>query len=125
MSENNGRHRADDVLVLALACGETVAAAAQKAGVSEATVYRRLNEADFVARLKAAKAELIARATALLTAAAVEAVRTLRRLQRAKAPPAVRLGAARAVLELGSKLRTEGDLTARVEAAERALGLRT
>jgi hypothetical protein len=68
---------------------------------------------------------MVQRATAMLTAAAMEAVKTLLDLQASKQPPATRLGAARSVLELGSKLRTENDLAARLEAAERALGLRT
>jgi hypothetical protein len=119
-----GRRRADDALILALACGAQVEAAAAKAGVSSATAFRRLKEPAFKARLDAARAEMVARATAMLTAAAMEAVKTLLDLQGHKQPPATRLGAARSVLELGSKLRTENDLAARLEAAERALGLR-
>ena len=124
MPANTGRRRADDGLILSLACGATVEAAARKANVGEATVYRRLQDPAFRAKVDATRAELVQRATAMLTAAAMEAVKTLLDLQGAKQPPATRLGAARAVLEMGSKLRTEGDLTARLEAAERALGLR-
>jgi hypothetical protein len=67
---------------------------------------------------------MVQRAMAMLTAAAMEAVKTLLDLQGGKQPPATRLGAARSVLEIGNKLRTENDLVARLEAAERALGLR-
>jgi hypothetical protein len=51
-------------------------------------------------------------------------VATLLDLQAKESPPATRLGAAKSVLEIGSRLRTENDLVARLEAAERALGLR-
>ena len=54
----------------------------------------------------------------MLTAAASEAVRTLLSLQKESAPPAVRLGAARAVLEVGMKLREVVDLQARMEELE-------
>src|SRR5262245_26107293 len=124
MPRNTGRRRADDILLLALASGETVEAAAQKAGISQATAYRRLKDPTFSARLAAARADLVTRATAMLTAAAVEAVKTLLDLQGDGAPPATRLGAARSVLEIGSRLRVENDLVARLEATERALGLR-
>jgi AcrR family transcriptional regulator len=124
MSDSTGRHRADEVLLLGLAVGETVATVAQQAGVSEATVYRRLGEPEFADRLQEIRTEMVRRATALLTAAAAQAVQTLRDLQAEDVSPTVRLGAAKAALELGSKLRTEGELTVRLEAAERALGLR-
>ena len=41
------RERKDARLVLALAAGATAAAAARQAGVSRATVFRRLQDADF------------------------------------------------------------------------------
>jgi hypothetical protein len=122
--EGTGRHRADDTLLLALATGSTVETAASQAGVSESTVYRRLADPEFADRLQQMRTAMVQRATALLTTAAAQAVQTLADLQDEKISPAVRLGAARAVLELGSKLRTEGELAGRLEAAERALGLR-
>ena len=124
MPAPTGRRRADDRLVLALAGGDTVEAAAAKAGVSLTTTYRRLKDPAFRARLDAARSDMVRQATALLTAAATEAVNTLLDLQSKDSPPPTRLGAARSVLEMGSRLRTENDLVARLEAAERALGLR-
>jgi hypothetical protein len=56
-----------------------------------------------------------------LTAAASEAVRTLLSLQKESAPPAARLGAARAVLEVGMKLREVVDLQTRMEEPEAML----
>jgi transposase len=119
-----GKRYADDALVLALACGASAEAAAQKCGVSLKTAYRRLADPAFRAKLDAARADMVQRATAMLTAAAMEAVKTLLDLQGGKQPPATRLGAAKSILEIGNKLRTENDLVARLEAAERALGLR-
>ena len=58
----------------------------------------------------------------MLTAAAMEAVKTLLDLQRHDMPPPVRLGAARSVLELGAKLRESLELNERITALEMQLG---
>src|SRR5262249_36316021 len=102
-------------------CGATVEAAARAAGVSEATAFRRLREPAFRARLQGVRADMVQRTAGALTAAAAEAVRTLLALQGASEPPAVRLGAARAVLEIGLKLREAAELEARVAALEQQL----
>jgi hypothetical protein len=111
----------DDALLLSLACGATPEVAAQKAGVCVTTVYRRLRNPEFVKKLREARSEMMQRATAMLTAAAMEAVKTLLDLQAKSAPAATRLGAARSILELGSKLRHELELTARIEALEQQI----
>jgi hypothetical protein len=115
------RKRAEEVLVTTLACGATVEGAARKAGLSVRTVYRRLAEPDFQERLRQERVDLARRAAGLLTAASLESVRTLVELQGAALPPAARLGAARAVIGLGMKLREEADLADRVAELERRL----
>jgi hypothetical protein len=115
------RKRGDEVLVTALACGATVEGAARKAGLSVRTVYRRQADPDFQSRLRQERAELTRRAAGLLTAASLESVRTLVELQGTASPPAARLGAARAVIDLGMKLREEADLAERVAELERRL----
>jgi DNA-binding NarL/FixJ family response regulator len=45
------RKKNEDTLLLALACGATVEAAARQCDLTERTVYRRLSDADFKARL--------------------------------------------------------------------------
>jgi hypothetical protein len=117
-----GRRGADDRLLQTLACGATVAAAAAQAGVSEATAYRRLAEPEFRRRLQALRADMVQRTAGTLTAAANEAVRTLLELLKGAAPPAARLGAARAVLELGMKVRETAELEQRLAALEEQVG---
>src|SRR5262245_27802022 len=115
------RKKADTALLLALACGATVEGAARQCRLSERTVYRRLRDPEFRRRLQAVRADMVQRTAGALTAAAAEAVRTLLSLQGPSEPPAVRLGAARAILEIGVKLREAAELEARVAALEQQL----
>jgi hypothetical protein len=113
-----GRKNADEQLLMALACGATIENAARSAGVSQTTVYRRMNDPDFAARLRQMRSDMVQRTAGALTAAATEAVRTLLELQKQPTPAAVRLGAARAVLEIGVKLREVAELEDRIAALE-------
>ena len=118
---HQGRRNADEAILLALACGGTAESAARSAGVAVRTVHRRLADAEFSQRLKQLRADMVGRAAGMLTAAAIEAVKTLLALQSAEQPAAARLGAARSVLELGMKLREAHDLEDRVAALEEQL----
>jgi hypothetical protein len=110
--------RADEVLLTALACGASQEGAAQQAGVSRSTVKRRLADPAFRRRLEEFRADRLQRTAATLTAAGPEFVKTLVELAGPKSPPATRLGAARAGLELGVKLRELANLEERMTALE-------
>ncbi|WP_020473435.1 hypothetical protein [Zavarzinella formosa] len=116
------KNQIDDLLLLALACGASYDAAASKAGTSVTTVKRRLQDPVFRARLRELRGEMFQRATSMLTASAVEAVRTLVDLMKHESPHATRLGAARAVLELGVRLRETAELQDRIARLETELG---
>src|SRR5258708_26017650 len=113
-----GRKNADQLLLMALACGATVEAAARSAGISQATVYRRLHDTEFCNQLQQTKADMVQRTASMLTASGMESVKTLMELQKPLTPPAVRLGAARSVIELGVKIREVADLEKRLLALE-------
>ncbi len=115
------RKNADHVFLTTLAGGETIENAAKAAGISERTAYRRLKDPEFSQQLQDLRADMVSRATGMLTAAATQAVTTLQELQHEDTPPAVRLGAARAVLELGMKLRESSELAERIAALEAEL----
>jgi hypothetical protein len=117
------RKKGDEALLLALACGASVEAAARQCKLCERTVYRRLEDPAFRARVQEARGDMVKRSAGMLTAAAGESVRTLLSLQKESAPAAVRLGAARAVLELGIKVRELVDLEGRIAALETQAGL--
>jgi hypothetical protein len=116
-----GRRNADDVLLLALACGATMDAAAQKAGVSKATVKRRMQDPEFRRQLQEVRSDMVKRAAGTLTAASTEAIKTLLSLQQATIQNAVRLGAARSILEIGIKMREVADMDERLTALEQQM----
>ena len=117
------RKGGDAVLVAELAGGAAVADAARAAGMSEATAYRRLRDEGFKRRVDEARAEILARAVAMLTHASVRAVATLEGLLDSELDFA-RLAAARAILDVGIRMREQLDLAERLAALERQLEVR-
>jgi hypothetical protein len=115
----NGRKNAD-ALALALAAGDSIADAAANAGVGERTVYRRLADPAFRQRIQTFRGEMVAQALGRMANGMTEAADVLRQLLASQTPPAVRLGAARSILELGVKLRESVELEQRVAALETA-----
>ena len=111
------RKKSEDSLLLALACGATLDAAARQCGVSERTIYRRLEDPKFKKRLERVRADMVGRTSGMLTAAGCEAIRTLLTLQK-DSTPTVRLGAARTILEIGLKMRQMVDLEQRMAELE-------
>jgi hypothetical protein len=84
-------------------------------------VYKRLKDPAFQARVKLVRSDMVRRSAGLLSAAAGQAVQTLLELMRPPSPPTVRLGAARAVLELGLRVREVAELEVELRALEERL----
>jgi hypothetical protein len=93
----------DDLLALALASGATHAEAATKAGCSAKTVQRRLHDPAFRARVSELRRGMVDAASGRLTGALTEAADALRGLLNADSE-AVRLGAARSLIEMASRM---------------------
>jgi hypothetical protein len=110
-----GKHQ---LLLMALACGATVEAAASRAGLSERTAYRLLATPWFREQLQAVWSEMLQRATGMLTAGSLEASKTAIKLAQSAGSEGVQLGAARLVLEQGRKARHENSLATRIAALE-------
>ncbi len=104
-----------------MACGATIENAANSAGISQATAYRRLKDPEFQEQLRKTKADMVTRTAGMLTAAAGEAVKTLLALQKDSIPPSSRLGAAKAILELGVHFRQSAELEKRMAEMESQL----
>lgn len=100
----NGRRKGEDAFLVALAAGATVRDAATKAQISERQAYRRVQEPGFRRQVSKLRAELIDSAAGKLADGASEAAGCLRSLLLTEAP-SVRLGAARALLEMAFRSR--------------------
>jgi hypothetical protein len=120
-----GRRDADDGLLAALLGGATYEDAAATAGVSRATVTRRMADAGFRARLAHLKADMLATITTRLVSAAADAVDVLRVVALdVDAPPAARVAAGRALLTLAPAWHEQSELSARLELLETGLAAR-
>src|SRR5262249_58568455 len=98
--------------------GASVEGAARQTGASERHICRRLADPKFCRRLDSLQTEMMQRSAAMLTAGGVDSVKTLLELQKAPTPPAVRLGAARTVLEMRIRMRELLDVERRLGAVE-------
>jgi predicted ArsR family transcriptional regulator len=116
----SGRKLADAVLAGHLAAGLTHAQAAVKAGVSERTVRRRLDDPKFRKLVEELKGEAVGRAVNILgrtmSGAAVELAKLLKSEEEK-----TRLQAAKAIIELGMKARQHADLERRLDEVEALL----
>jgi hypothetical protein len=110
------KRKGEAALIVALACGASPESAAQKAGLGVRTVYRRLADPAFRAEVNEVRADTVRRAADMFSAASLPAIRTLMTLHESATSESVRLGAARALIELGCKLRENVELIARLAA---------
>lgn len=115
---HRGRRNADENLALALASGQTLRDAAVAARVGERTATRRWADPTFRQRVADLRGEMVSRALGRMADGMAEAADVLRSLLAAEGE-SVRLGACRAMLELGVKLREFADVEERFAALER------
>jgi hypothetical protein len=73
-----------DALVLAIATGHSLPAAAKRAGVGTTTAYRRMQEPSFQQQVKEARNGILGQAVGRLSEAGLEAVETLRKAMKSK-----------------------------------------
>jgi hypothetical protein len=117
------RKSRDAIIVMLMAAGRTIESTATAAGVSPATICRRLRKPEFQDRIQVARARFAADAGARLGSMMGKASDVLARLLDSQNEK-IKLAAAREVLTLGVKLRREGEWEERMEAIERQLGFR-
>jgi hypothetical protein len=108
-----------EAAAVALAAGATLGEAARKAGAGVTTIKTwAATVPAFARRVADLRAEMTARALGRMTDNLASAADTLGFLARKGKSEQVRLGAARAVIELGVKLRETVDLETRLAALE-------
>ncbi len=112
---------ADRVLAVALGTGASYARAGEIAGVSRATVARRMSEESFRALVEDLRADQVGRIEGRLGDLSGNALGALEELLADSDAPAQRLGAARVVLEGVLKYREAGAVEARIAALEERL----
>ena len=110
----------DELLIIALAQGATSAQAAEAAGVSERTVFRRRDDPEFKNKWREANKEIRDQARSNIANLAWKAASTIGSLLESQSEQ-VRLRAARTVLEFGSRIRSEEEVEVRLEALEKGL----
>jgi hypothetical protein len=108
----------DAELIALLASGASQRAAAASAGLSERTVQRRMRDPSFRTAVTSARDELFSQTLAKMARATGKAADALEDLVGKMNSPAVRLGAARAILEFGTRLRESVDLAERIRLVE-------
>jgi hypothetical protein len=116
------RKGADRALLQALAFGASVEHAARKAGMSERSAYRRLDNPAFLEQLDQLRADMVQRTAGMLTGAGMGSVKVLVDLQGdVSVPASVRRRSARDVLEMGLKFRETAELEQRLAKVEETL----
>jgi hypothetical protein len=102
---------------LALAGGATIIDAAKAAGISARTVRRRLQRVEYRMEISRLRGQLLDAAVGKLAAATADAVDTLVQLLGA-ASEHVKLGAAKAIVELGLSLAEAVEVQGRITTLE-------
>lgn len=121
-SGDRGSARA--AVVAGLAAGLTKTEVARQTNVSHTTINRWLKQEEFRQWVEDARAELVSRTIGRLVDATTGAVATLVELLGPGTPPAVRLGAARTILEMAVRYRESEELEKRLAALEAAVAAR-
>ena len=114
----NALGKRDGLLIAQLAAGNSLEKTAAACGCCVSTVQRRLRDPKFHAALDDTRRQLFENAFGRVTAASQAAASTLISLLGRETPPAVRLGAARMLLESTVKFREQHDLEERLKVLE-------
>ena len=109
----------DEVVVSALFATGNNKEAAELAGISQKTLYRRLAQPEFREKIRAARLETLENVTTEIQRHTTSAIRVIAGvMEDEKVNPAIRLQAADAILRHTVKLVDLVDLSARLEAME-------
>ncbi len=101
-----------------LAAGKSYAQAGRDAGLSRATVSRRMADSDFRTMVQHERSQLLEQATGKAASVATKAVETLSALLGPKNPKQIQLAASKAILDQVLRLREHGELSHRLAALE-------
>jgi hypothetical protein len=111
------KHKSDPALISLLAAGNTVPDTAKLVGVPERTIYRRLEDSDFIQKIDETRDAITNRATAVLTGGSAEAATVLCSLLKSESE-SIRLESAKTLLDLALRWRESCTLLERIVALE-------
>lgn len=111
----------DQLLALGIASGVKIGTLAKKHGVHRDTIHIRTQALGFQDLVKKIQSDLYERAMGILAADQADHAKVIRELSKGAKTEAVRLGAAKAGIELGLKMRSAIDTEQRLIALEKAL----
>jgi hypothetical protein len=114
---SGNRRMADRVLMASLAAGKTTQDAAEAAGVSERTVFRRLEQPEFRQNMITLRERMVDDLTSRLADASSKAFEKLQTLLTAESE-FVQLGAARTILDQMLRLRNMVEFESRLTRVE-------
>ncbi len=109
--------KGEPTAALAIASGSTIVEAAERAGISERTVRRRLDDPDYRMEISRLRSKLLDAAVGRLVAATTQAAGTMQALLEADSEH-VRLGAAKGILEFGLSLQEALETQTRITTLE-------
>jgi hypothetical protein len=112
----------DEILIAALAAGESYSAAAKIAGITSRTVARRMADPAFASEVSRRRGQIVAELTGKLTTLGADAVEVLRDCLHAE-KPSDQIRAAHLILSLLAKFRSDSEHEARLTELERLAGL--
>lgn len=124
MTDNDDAEKADsgrffELMAASVACGLSIRAASESCGCSERQGYRLSGSAEFRQRVASLRTEMTSAAVGELSAAACEAVQTLRQLLGDEFDASVRIQAAKAILGNLRPLAELSELRERIDELER------
>lgn len=109
----------DERIISALIQSRTIKQASELAGISESTIYRRLQDLDFRNRLNASRTVLIDYATTRLQSELAGAIDVIIEIMKAPDnPPQVRLNAGDSIIRNCLKITEQCNIIDRVERLE-------
>lgn len=125
MTKGHGekKTRMTEPAIIALLTEPTLKEAAKKVGISEATLWRWMQEPEFKEAFRDAKKQSVSQAVSQLQQSSGEAVQTLRDVMGdGAAPHSSKVSAAKTILDMALKAVETEELEARIEELEKQLG---
>lgn len=116
-----GTHRgrqADELLAVAIASGRTVRDAARSAGIAERTAWRRLEQKSFRRLVRKLRRQMVSEAIGLLSAGLAEAIVVARDLCLRGRSEAIKLAAAKQLMDKGLEACFLEPLESKIQRAE-------